>query len=255
MQNQKPLVSILLPVHNSEKHLQTCLESLFLQSYENIEIIAIDDKSSDKSFKILKELRKKDKRLKISRNVKRYGISLTLNRALRKAKGQFVTIMSANDTCLPTRIRKQVKFLLKNSGISAVGAQCLFIDEKSRKIGKSGFPNEEHNIHSSPLHGISMQFETLLINKFTLPKDLLKFKNNSYPFIYNDLLLKILPFGKIANLNEYLHLHRQHPGKYFDDLKKNFMTFLKLGVKSMVFYNYKPDIKRLTPIKYILPSA
>lgn len=255
MKKQKPLVSVLLPVHNNEEHLGVCVESILSQSYKNIEVIAIDDKSSDKSFKILKKLRKRDKRLRIYQNVKKYGFSLTLNRALKRAKGQFISVMEATDHCMTTKIRKQVKFLLHNEAISAVGTQCLFIDEKNRKIGKSEFPEENQNIYSTPLHGISMQFETLLINKFTLPKDLLRFKSNSYPFIYNDLVLKILPYGKIANLSEHLHFHRKHPDTYFNDLKKNFATFIKLSIKSILLYNYKPDFKNLTPIKYILPSA
>jgi len=255
MKNQKPLVSILLPVHNNEKHLEGCVESLLSQSYRNIEVIAIDDKSCDKSLKLLRQIRKQDKRLKIYKNIKRYGISLTLNRALKRAKGQFLTVMEATDRCLTTKIRKQVKFLLENQDISAVGTQCLFIDEKNKKLGKSEFPEKNNNIYSQPLHGISMQFETLLINKFNLPKDLLKFKANSSPFIYNDLLLKILPYGKIANLNEHLHLHRKHPDTYFNDLKKNFASFIKLGIKSIMLYNYRPDFRSLTPIKYILPNS
>jgi glycosyltransferase involved in cell wall biosynthesis len=255
MKNQNPLVSILLPVHNNERHLRECLESLLSQSYKNLEIIAIDDNSRDKSYKLLKEAKKKDKRVRIYKNVKRYGLCLTLNRALRRSKGQFIAVMEATDRLVSTKIRKQVKFLLANQDISAVGTQCLFINEINRKIGKSEFPEENHTIYSSPLHGISVQFETLLINKFTLPKDLLKFKSNSHPFIYNDLLLKILPYGKIANLNEHLHLHRKHPEEYFNDLKKNFKSFIKLGLKSIILYNYKPQFKSLTPIKYILPNA
>jgi glycosyltransferase involved in cell wall biosynthesis len=255
MKNQKPLVSVLLPVRNNEKHLEGCVESLLSQSYKNIEVIAVDDKSNDESFKILREIRKRDKRLKIYQNVKKYGFCLTLNRSLRRAKGQFIAVMEATDQALPTKFRKQVKFLLENEGISAVGTQCMFIDEKNRKIGKSEFPQENQSIYASPLHGISVQFETLLINKLTLPKDLLKFKSNSYPFIYNDLVMKILTYGKIANLNEHLHLHRSHPDTYFNDLKKHFASFLKLGVKSIVLYNYKPDFRSLAPIKYILPTV
>jgi glycosyltransferase involved in cell wall biosynthesis len=254
MKNQRPLVSILLPVHNSEKHLEECVNSLLSQSYKNLEIVAIDDKSSDNSFKILKQLRKLDKRLRINCNVKRYGISMTLNRALKKAKGQFITIMDADDVCLQTKIRKQVKFLTDNPEVAVLGTQCTFINEKNRKLGKSEFPEENHNIYAQPVHGISTQFETILINKFSLPKDLLKFKAESAPFIFNDLLLKILPYGKIANLNESLHFHRRHPDNYIQDLKKNVASLIKLGLKSVFLYKYKPDFKALSPIKYILPN-
>ena len=91
MEDKKPLVSIILPVFNSEKFLHFCLKSLIRQSYKNIEIIAIDDNSKDNSFKILKSFRKQDKRLHVSKNIKKYGFPVCLNRALKKAKGQFRT--------------------------------------------------------------------------------------------------------------------------------------------------------------------
>ena len=68
---KESLVSIILPVNQAEKTLSACLESLLSQTHTNIEIIAIDDNSKDKSFKILKKYRQMDKRLIISRNVKK----------------------------------------------------------------------------------------------------------------------------------------------------------------------------------------
>lgn len=236
--SNKPLVSILLPVHNAKEHLASCIESLFAQSYSNIEIVAIDDKSSDKSLKVLKSLRRKDKRLKVYANVKRYGISLTLNRAIKRAKGQFITVVNSEDISISTKIGKQVRFLLSHPEVVAIGTQCQFINEEGKRVAKSNFPAQNHNIYASPLHGISMQFETVLINRMLLPKDIIKFKSNLFPFIYSDLMMKILPYGKFANLNEFLYHHRNHPSVYFSDLKQNISSLIKLWLKSLTFYNY-----------------
>ncbi len=246
--SSKPLVSILLPVHNAEKHLASCVESLFAQSYSNIEIIAIDDKSSDKSLKILRKLRKKDKRLKVYGNVKRYGISLTLNRAMKRAKGQFVTIMNSEDISISTKIGKQVRFLLSHPEVVAVGTQCQFINDEGKRLARSNFPAQNHNIYASPLHGISMQFETVLINRMLLPKDIIKFKSNLFPFVYSDLMMKILPYGKFANLNEFLQHHRNHPSAYFIDLKQNISSLFKLWLKSLTFYNYNLNKSFFSPL-------
>ena len=182
MRKIKPIVSFVLPVHNSERFLSDSLKSLKRQSYRKIEIIAIDDKSSDNSFKILREFAKKDKRMRIYRNIKRYGIAITLNRLIKKAKGDFIAFMDANDISAPQRIKKQLRFLLKNPEIVAVGAQCRFISDNNKRLGKSDFPIENQLIYDSPLHGISMQLETVCINKTLLPKDVLKFKTSSNPF-------------------------------------------------------------------------
>lgn len=243
MNTQKPLVSILLPVHNCERFLADCLKSLVGQNYRQIEIIAIDDKSSDKSLKILKSFAKRYKKVRIYRNIKRYGIVMTLNRLLRKAKGNYIAFMDAKDVSSKSRIRKQIEFLLGNQGVVAVGAQCRFMNNKGRIIGKSDFPKENQFIYQSPLHGISMQFETVLINTTLIPKDLLSFKANSDHFIYSDVLMKLLPFGKFANLPKYYHFHRNDPKAYFGDLRIHLMSLIKLWIRSIVNYDYQLSIK------------
>lgn len=241
----KPLVSILLPVHNCERFLADSLKSIVSQRYRQIEIIAIDDFSSDSSLRILKSFAKKYKKLRVYKNVKRYGIVMTLNRLLKRAKGNYIAFMDAKDISSRTRIKKQVEFLLNNQGVVAVGAQCRFINEKGRLIGKSDFPKENQFVYKSPLHGISMQFETVLVNKNLLPKDVLKFTNSSNPFIYSDLFIKLLSYGKFANLSCYLHYHRKNPEEYFRDLRGNIMSFMKLWLLSKSNYNYKPTLKSL----------
>lgn len=243
MINTKPLVSILLPVHNSDRFIAECLKSLLFQSYRQIEIIAIDDKSSDESLKILKSFAKKDKKVRVYRNIKRYGIVMTLNRLLRRAKGDYLAFMDAEDITGKLRIKKQIEFLLGNPGVVAVGSQCRFINEKGRLIGRSDFPKENQFIYKSPLHGISMQFETVLINTTLIPKDLLRFQRSSNHFIYSDVLMKLLPYGKFANLPQYFHYHRSDPKAYFFDLRIHISSLMKLWVKSIANYDYQLSIK------------
>lgn len=235
MDKTKPLVSILLPVHNSSKFLAACLKSLIKQSYKNIEIVAIDDNSIDNSFKILKDFAKKDKRIRVYKNVKNYGIAVTLNRLIKKAKASLIAFMGSSDIAYPQRIKKQVKFILENPRTVAVGNQCIFINALNKPLGKSKFP----------LHGISMQFETVLVNRALLPKDVLKFDINSKPFLYSDILIKLLSYGKLANLREYLHYRRGNPNIYFSDLRKNIISLIKLWLISVLDYDYRPTLSSL----------
>ncbi len=249
MKNIKPLVSILLPVHNSDRHLADCLKSLTRQSYRQIEIIAIDDCSTDSSLKILKSTARKCKKIKVYKNIKRYGVVMTLNRLLRRSKGSYIAFMDANDISSKQRIKKQLEFLLGNQGVVAVGSQCRFMNDKGRLIGKSDFPKENQFIYKSPLHGISMQFETVMINTSLIPKDLLKFQASSDHFIYSDVLIKLLPYGKFANLQQYLHYHRNDPKAYFFDLRIHLVSLIKLWVKSIANYDYQLSVKSFfTPL-------
>jgi glycosyltransferase involved in cell wall biosynthesis len=243
MNNQKPLISILLPVHNSAVTLSECVLSLLNQSYKNIEIIAINDKSSDKSSSILNALRKNDRRLRVYKNVKRYGLAVTLNRLVKKAKGSFIAFMDTDDISSPNRLKKQLKFLLNNPSVVAVGSQCTFIDEKNKKIGRSDFPTEHSLIYENPLHGISMQFETVLINKTLLPKDILRFHTGSNPFIYSDMFMKLMTYGELTNLSDFLHFHRNDPKIYLSDVKRNIISLIKLWIKSKALYDYTPPLR------------
>jgi hypothetical protein len=157
--------------------------------------------------------------------------------------------MSAKDMSARSRIKKQVEFLLGNHGVVAVGAQCRFVNDKSRIIGKSDFPKENQFIYASPLHGISMQFETVLINTTLIPKDLLCFQTNSHHFIYSDVLIKLLPYGKFANLSRYFHYHRNDPKAYFEDLRIHLISLIKLWIKSIANYDYQLSVKSFfTPL-------
>jgi glycosyltransferase involved in cell wall biosynthesis len=235
MKKIKSLVSILLPVHNSSRFLPACLKSLLKQSYKNIEVVAIDDHSKDNSFRILKGFAKKDKRIRPYKNIKRYGTAVTLNRLMKKAKASFIAFMDPCDITSTHRIKKQIRFVLKNPETVVVGSQCVFINKDNKVLGKSKFPED----------GISVQFETVLINKTLLPKDILKFNINSSPFIYSNFFIKLLPYGKFANLKEYLYFRRNNPNVYSSDLRKNIVSFIKLWLKSVIDYDYRPSLRSL----------
>lgn len=254
------LVSIILPVHNSAKNLEECLKSLVSQTHRTIEIIVIDDQSSDESFKILKKFNKKyppagrqGKKVRAYRNVKRYGIVMTLNRALKKAKGEFIAFMDSDDFTHKNRLKEQLKFLNLNQNVVACGTQCYFVNRKGVRRGKSSFPLLNSDIYSSPLHGLSMQFETVMINRKLLPKDILKFDSSASPFIYSDFLIKLLPYGKFANTSKTLHYHRNNPKTYLRDLQKNIFSFIRLVLRSRELHDYQ-KAHRLVFNSLIRPS-
>lgn len=244
MKRKQPLVSILLEVHNAQDFLKESIKSLLSQTFTDIEIIAIDDYSKDNSYKILKKFNSKYKNFHISRNKKRYGMAVCLNRALKKAHGNFITFMDASDISTSDRVKRQLQYLLSNPKTVAVGTQTVFIDKNNKKIAKSTFPSENEIITKSLISGLSMQFETVMINKTMLPKDLLSFKNNKYPFIFSELLVKLLPYGEVANLPWLLYYHRRIP-EAASKLPKQLPLLLKHLAKSIALDNYRPSFYQL----------
>jgi glycosyltransferase involved in cell wall biosynthesis len=244
MNQIEPLVSIILPVYNASTHLPACLESLIKQKHQKIEVIAIDDFSKDTSVKILKSFQHKDRRIKVFTNVKRYGLAVTLNRALRQTKGDFVTFMNPHDVNSVWRIKKQLDFLKTNPKVVAVGTQAVNIDEKGKPMQRTELPADHENIYSSFLQGISVQFETLMINKRLIPRDLLYFAHNKYPFVYIETFVKLFQYGKFANLIQHLYYHR---GKQIGSTKLSkrdkAFKYVQIAIKSITIYDYRPSFK------------
>lgn len=245
---QEPLISIILPVCNSAQHLAHCLKSLLSQSYKNIEIIAIDDCSKDESFTILKSYKKLDNRIRAYRNKKRYNLTICLNRALKRAKGTLIAFMDANDIAARDRIKKQVNFLLSNPQITAVGTQASIIDDNGKKLEETTLPSHHQSIVEMLLSGQALQFETTMVNKYKLPKDLLYFTQTKYPLLFNDLFLKLLPYGEFANLPHALQ-KRRNSAKKIDMGITHLPELFKMWITTIGSYNNRPSLRSLfTPL-------
>lgn len=94
-----PKISVIVPVYNSEKYLEECLNSLIYQTYNNIEILCIDDGSSDKSSEILKKYENQDQRIKVFTQ-KNSGAAVARNLGLKKADGDYVSFIDSDDWIL-----------------------------------------------------------------------------------------------------------------------------------------------------------
>ena len=166
-----------------------------------------------------------------------------MNRLLEKAKGSYIAFASTNDLFTKNKLKRQFEFLNKEKGVVAVGTQCLFINDKGSKIGRSSYPLINDEIVQNPLHGISMQFETVMVNKKKLPKDVLRFDVDSHPFLYSDILIKIKPYGKFANLKNAFYYHRRDPKEYLNDLKRNIFALIKFFVRSKALYEFDSPLR------------
>src|SRR5215469_868043 len=114
MKLKDSVVTVILPVYNATKYLPDCLNSLALQTYQDLQIIAIDDHSRDDSLKVLKKYKKNFANFEIYQNKKRYGLAVCYNRALKRARGKFLAFMNPYDVNAISRFKRQVNFLINN---------------------------------------------------------------------------------------------------------------------------------------------
>lgn len=134
------LVSVLVPVHNQEKFITDCLDSVLEQDYPNIELVILDDGSTDHSAAIAtKWIDQNGSRLASAQihQQENRGVCATFNRLVALSKGEFVAPLAADDFLLPGGIRRRAEALGKHDAWLAVFGDCVLVDENAQVLNES----------------------------------------------------------------------------------------------------------------------
>ncbi|RRK32487.1 glycosyltransferase [Schaedlerella arabinosiphila] len=134
------LISVIMPTYNVEKYVEESVKCILNQSYKNIELVIVDDASTDGTYTILKRLSKIDKRIKLYRNESNQKICKTLNKALNYVTGKYIARMDGDDLCDVNRLEILKRYLDQHENCALVGSQVLNIDEKGNVISNKSFP-------------------------------------------------------------------------------------------------------------------
>ena len=97
----RPKLSVILPVHNAEEYLRQTIDSILFQTFNNFELIVVDDGSTDSSSQIISSY--DDTRIVYIKNETNLRLVATLNKGIAAAKGEYIARIDADDRCLPTR--------------------------------------------------------------------------------------------------------------------------------------------------------
>lgn len=108
------LVSIITPVYNAERFIAETIKSVKMQTYDNWEMILVDDVSSDNSEKIIKEFQEKDKRIKYVKLNENSGAAVARNIGIEKAKGRYIAFLDSDDLWKREKLQKQIQFMKEN---------------------------------------------------------------------------------------------------------------------------------------------
>lgn len=139
----KPLVSVVIPVHNGEEYIKESIDSCLNQDYPYIEVIVVDDKSTDSTLDILREYAE---RIRVIPVEKQNGLGNVINIGIRASEGKYIARMDADDIMYPTRISKQVEYLEANPKCVAVGGQIDIIDGDGNITGHRSYALEDNRL-------------------------------------------------------------------------------------------------------------
>lgn len=201
----QPLVTVLMPVYNCEKHLKDAIDSILNQTYSNFHFLIINDGSTDQSESIIFSYQ--DERIRYIKNEENIQLIDSLNKGLDLISTKYIARMDADDIAHPHRLQKQVEYLEMNSNCVVCGSFYQFIGESEEMI-------------QLPVFSDQIKFQLLHFNSFCHPSTVLRtsvLKNNKIQyhkdfkhaedyFLWTELALK----GDFYNLPEVLLFYRKH---------------------------------------------
>lgn len=207
------MVSLVVPVYNCDKYLKRCIESLIRQEYENIEILLVDDGSTDNSNNIIQYYQKKDKRIKAIHQTNK-GVSVARNVGIKNANGNFISFIDSDDYVEPDYV-SYLYSLINNEDVQISTTQCIY---KFNDINEKMYSNtfvEDVKI----LSGVETAEATLYYK------------------------IDVYPFNKLFNINFLKHNNLKFNeklsyGEDFEFIIKCFQKANKIAIGNKIIYNY-----------------
>ena len=230
-----PLVSVIMPVYNSDEYLDKAIKSVLNQTFKDFELIILDDHSSDKSWDIIKRYTRRSKRIRALRNYKKLGLPISVKHGLELALGDYITKIDSDDLCYKTRFKKQVKYLNKNRRTVAVGTQYLFVNERGKKVNKKMRSSLFEKAYEYVYRFLPVQQPALMIAKKRLPRnfDFYNYGANSLEDI--ELVYKLSKYGKVENLPYTLLKYRlDNDYSLLSTLRKIYFLFFISRIKGAI---------------------
>lgn len=130
-----PILSVIIPVYNAQDTLEQCLDSVLTQSLQLIEVICVNDGSTDQSLSILKEYARRDTRVNVLTQKKQYA-GVARNRGIAIARGEYLAFLDADDTFLPDALKK-LYVMVKRYDVDMVKGGFLYVDAESGRRFRS----------------------------------------------------------------------------------------------------------------------
>lgn len=256
MNDNKPLVSVVIPTYKRSDMLKTAINSIIKQTYENIEIIVIDDNKpfSEYRVKTKNKLRSyiESRTVRYIENEKNLGGAITRNRAVEQSKGEYIAFLDDDDMFFPTKIEKQVELMLQNkdNNVGLVYCHCNGVDEEGRILWQNTNSYEGLPLYESMIYCIASTSLWLCDKKMLL--DIGGFEDTPSK---QDLLLMVKIIAneyKIMCVNEILVDYLEHSRGKISTLKPK--PHIVLGYKNLrnycTKYYYKLTNKQVKDIEF-----
>jgi len=203
----EPVITVFMAAYNAAAYIKEAIESVITQTFEDYELLIVDDGSVDNTFEIISSFN--DPRIRVIRNGKNMGLTSTRNVALNEAKGTYLAILDSDDIAMKNRLQLQYDFFSENPQFALCGSQAFIIDNSgNQKDEKLVVPTDPDKLK------ITMLFSNSYVNSSVMMKTAVLRELGGYkdyaPAEDYELFTRIAEKYPIKNLPEFLVKYRQH---------------------------------------------
>ena len=229
--NENPIISIIMPCYNSYSYLEESINSILNQTFMPFELICVDDNSTDDTFKLLNELKKKDNRIKVLKNKFKKGVSGSMNTGITIAKGRYITRMDSDDISAPDRLKIQYEFLETNPQYGTCSTNIGLMDENGQI-----FSHNQYNVNNSPIEWQFLWLNPIPCAPCMYRKEILDGKrfNEDFSTAEDYEFLSHIVDKKIFFINKELYYYRIHSASLFQ--KNLIKTMFNSQLVSKYYY-------------------
>ena len=165
VENMRPFVSVVMPSYNAEKYISEAIQSVIAQTYENWELLIIDDCSTDSTANIVKQFSDVDSRITLYSNPKNMGVALTRNKGMNLAKGSWIALLDSDDVWHKDKLEKQL-VAAENTGADIIYCSYSLMDKNGEHL--SDFIVPERTSYDDMLRKSVLSCSTVLLRSSIL---------------------------------------------------------------------------------------
>jgi glycosyltransferase involved in cell wall biosynthesis len=235
-------VSVVINCYNGEKYIQDCIDSVFKQTYRNWEIIIWDNKSTDKSYNIIKEYN--DKRIKYFKAKKHTKLYKARNQAVKKASGDYIAFLDVDDFWHKDNLKIKVQILSRSNSVFAF-SNFTIVDGNRNELKKINIKITQDNHLDQMLKSYKIGFLTTIFRRTIFDK----YKFNSHYNIIGDFdfILRVLSKKDFLFVNQNLCFYRKHG----NNESKNKRELYILELKHWISHIKDKEILKNKNFKYV----
>jgi glycosyltransferase involved in cell wall biosynthesis len=207
-----PIVSVVMPIYNTEIYLVDSIGSILAQTFADWELICVDDGSSDGSLEVLRRYERADRRVRVVTRTHTGG-ARARNDGMALARGRYIAMMDSDDVALPERLRRQLDYMERHPECVCLGAAVRIVGPDLLPIQDEPKALDHETIDRITLGGNGAAIRhPVAMYRAEAVRGIGGYRNENAVHMETDLYLRLAEIGRLANLPDILLLYRQRLG-------------------------------------------